>query len=163
MLFLLVMDKMTMDKGTKFDSGFTRSTMEAMGFATCKEGYRGFVRFFFLGNEFEIVRYRNCACMGVVLRVTSDSEFETYLVSGEELMEENPDVQGFFSPEECEYRIRIWGHCTCIEEFSRFVRASIDRLDKVRKSLEDQVIRRVYSDVAPQFEAILSSGSRPLS
>ena len=134
-----------MDKGTKFDSGFTRSTMEAMGFATCKEGYRGFVRFFFLGNEFEIVRYRNCACMGVVLRVTSDSEFETYLVSGEELMEENPDVQGFFSPEECEYRIRIWG------------------LDKVRKSLEDQVIRRVYSDVAPQFEAILSSGSRPLS
>ena len=163
MLFLLVMDKIIMDKGTKFDSDFTRSTMEAMGFATCREGYRGFVRVLLLGNEYEIVRYRNCACMGVVLSVTSGTEFHTYLAACEELMEENPDMQGLFSEDGCDYRIRIWGRCSCIEEFSRFVREAVGRLERVQDSIEDRVLRRVYADVAPQFEAILSSGRRPSS
>ena len=160
MLFLLVMDKTKMDKGTKFDSGYTRSTMEAMGFATCREGYRGFVRFLFLGHEYEIVRYRNCACLGIVMNVTSDPEFNNYLAVGEELMEENPDIQGLFSPEGFGFRIRIWGPCTTIEEFSRFVREAIGRLDRVQDLIEDRLLRRVYADVAPKFEAILSSGGR---
>ena len=163
MLFLLVMDKTMMDKGTKFDSGYTRSTMEAMGFATCKEEYRGFIRFVFLGNEYEIVRYRYCACLGMVLDVTSDPEFEAYLAMSEELMETNPDMQGHFSPEGCEFRLRIWGKCACIEDFSRFVREAMGRLGKVRDSLENRVLRHVYASVAPQFEAILSSGRRPSS
>lgn len=150
----------TMDKGTQFDSGYTRSTMEAMGFATCKEGYRGFVRFLFLGNEYEIVRYRNCACLGTVLGVASDPEFETYLAMGEELMEANPDMQGFFSSEECEFRLRIWGPCTSIEEFSGFVRDALGRLEKVQDSLQARVLRQVYTTVGPKFEAILSSGGR---
>ena len=160
MLFLLVMDKTMMDKGTKFDSGYTRSTMEAMGFATCKEEYRGFVRFLFLGNEYEIVRYRYCACLGMVLDVTSDPEFETYLAMSEELMETNPDMQGHFSPEGCEFRLRIWGPCNTIEEFSRFVREALGRLDKMLDSLKTSVLNRVYASVGPQFESILSSGSR---
>lgn len=160
MLFLLAMLKTTMDKGTKFDSGYTRSTMEAMGFATCREGYRGFVRFLFLGKEYEIVRYRYCACLGIVLDVTSDPEFGNYLTVGEELMEENPDIQGLFSPEGSGFRLRIWGPCTTIEEFCRFVREALGRLDRVQDILEDRLLRRVYSDVAPQFEAILSSGGR---
>jgi hypothetical protein len=149
-----------MDKGTKFDSGYTRSTMEAMGFATCKEGYRGFVRFLFLGNEYEIVRYRNCACLGMVLDVTSDPEFETYLAAGEELMEANPDMQCLFSTEGCEFRLRIWGSCTTIEEFSGFVRDALGRLDKVQDSLQARVLRQVYTTVGPKFENILSSGGR---
>ena len=163
MLFLLAMDKTYMDKGTKFDSDFTRSTMEAMGFATCRDGYRGFVRFLLLGKEYEVVRYRNCACIGMVLNVTSNPEFNTCLAVGEELMEENPDMQGLFSLEGCDFRIRVWGRCASIEEFSRFVRESVGRLDKVRDTLEARVLRRVYAAVAPQFEAILSSGPRPSS
>ena len=147
----------TMDKGTKFDSVYTRSTLEAMGFVTSKEVYRGFVRFLFLGKDFEIVRYRNCACLGTVLEVTSDPEFETLLAAGEELMEVNPDIQGFFSPESAEYRLRIWGPCATIEEFSRFVRSAIDRLEKARESLYAQMLCRVYATVGPQFERILSS------
>lgn len=151
------------EKGTKFDSDSTRSTMEAMGFATCREGYRGFVRVLLLGSEYEIVRYRNCACMGVVLSVTSGTEFRTYLAACEELMEENPDVQGLFSEDGCYFRIRIWGRCATIEEFSRFVRETVGRLDRVQESVEERLLRRVYADVAPQFEAILSSGRRPSS
>ena len=154
------MDKTMMDKGTKFDSGYTRSTMEAMGFATCKEEYRGFVRFLFLGNEYEIVRYRYCACLGMVLDVTSDPEFETYLAMSEELMDTNPDMQGLFSPEGCEFRLRIWGSCNTIEEFSRFVREALGRLDKMQDSLMTSVLSRVYASVGPQFESILSSGGR---
>ena len=148
----------TMDKGTKFDSVYTRSTLEAMGFVTSRDVYRGFVRFLFLGNDYEIVRYRNCACVGTVLEVTSDPEFETYLAVGEELMEANPDIQGLFSPEGCEFRLRIWGPCTTIEEFSGFVRGAIDRLETIRGSLNSRVLCRVYASVAPQFEGILSSG-----
>ena len=152
---------MTMDKGTKFDSGYTRSTMEAMGFATCKEGYHGFVRFLFLGDEYEIVRYRNCACLGTVMGVSSDLEFETYLAAGEELMEANPDMQGLFSPEGGEFRLRIWGSCTTIEEFSGFVRDALGRLEKAHDSMQARVLRQVYATVGPKFESILFSGRRP--
>ena len=163
MLFLLGINKMTMDKGTLFDSDYTRSTMEAMGFPTCRERYRGFIRILLLGNEYEIARYRNCACMGVVLSVDSTADFLTYLMAGEELMEENPDMQALFTSEGGAFRIRVWGRCSCIEEFSRFVREAVCRLDKVRDALEERVLRRVYADVAPQFEAILASGRRPSS
>ena len=149
----------TMDKGTKFDSGYTRATMETMGFATCNEGYHGFVRFLFHGDEYEIVRYRNCACLGTVLKVTSDPELDTYFAEGEELMEVNPDIQGFFSIERSEFRFRIWGSCTTIEEFSGFVRDALDRLDRVQDTLKTRVLRRVYEFVGPTFESILSSGS----
>ena len=147
-----------MDKGTKFDSGYTRSTMETMGFATFKEGYRGFVRFLFLGNEYEIVRYRNCACLGTVLDVTSDLEFETYLAAGEELMEANPDMQGLFSSDGGGFRLRIWAPCSTIEEFSGFVRDSVGRLDRAQDSLRARVLHQVYETVGSKFESILLSG-----
>ena len=148
---------MDMDKGTKFDFGYTKSTLETMGFSTCEEGYRGFVRFFLLGKAYEVIRYRNYACLGTVFFITSQWELDAYLVACEELMESNPDIQGYFSPDSFEFRLRIWGRCSAIEEFSRFVRDSVTRLDILRDSLNTRVMSGVYTSVAPLFEGILTS------
>ena len=141
-----------MKPGRAYHYQNTMALLNLLGFSGVKAGYFGFAKFDLLSNHYEVIRYENEVCIGLLFPTDTWYEIYGYSMATEFILSKYPKLQGFFSEKEELYKLRMWLPCSDSGQFGAALRFGIDSLETIGKELREKMLDYVFESVEPFFE-----------
>ena len=145
-----------MEIGRAFHHRNTMALLNLLGFSNIQVGRHGFTNFCLLRDRYEVIRYEHEVCLGLLLPTETSYEIYGFESAMEDILDNYPKLQGFYSGQEDVFKLRLWLPYEGSEQFGATLRLGIETLSSIRIKLEEAMLECVFTEVEPLFENALS-------